>query len=84
MDITEKGLLRSVPKQFPYMFVEWSNITGPRGSLLHIIENESVFKRNFAQDVLAGLLDMPTSKMLRNEKSDLRPIVLFAVMNGDL
>ena len=75
MDITEKGLHRSVPKGFPYVFVQWSNITGPSGSLLHIIEDESVFKRNFAQDVLAGMMDMPTSKMLRNNGEDLSAIV---------
>lgn len=80
MDITEKGLLRSVPKGFPYIFVQWSNITGPTGSLLHIIEDESVFKRNFAQDVLAGMLDLPTSKMLRNSEADLRPIVGLMIL----
>ena len=75
MDITEKGLHRSVPKGFPYVFVQWSNITGPSGSLLHIIEDESVFKRNFAQDVLAGMMDMPTSKMLRNNNENMSVIV---------
>lgn len=80
MDISEKGLIRSVPKGFPYVFVQWSNITGPEGSLVHIIEDESVFKRNFGQDVIAGMMDMPTSKMFRNSDVNLRPIVIIFIV----
>ena len=75
MDTSEKGLLRSVPKGFAYCYVEWSNITGSPGSLVHMIEDEKNFKRNFAQDVLAGMLDLPTSEMLRRIDEDIQSIV---------
>ena len=66
MDIGEKGIQRAVPKGFPYMLVEWETKAGERGALVHVIEDEKVFKRNFAQDVLAGMMDLPTSAMLRS------------------
>ncbi|KAK8797804.1 hypothetical protein WA171_005335 [Blastocystis sp. BT1] len=75
MDTSEKGLLRSVPKGFAYCYVEWSNITGSPGSLVHMIEDEKNFKRNFAQDVLAGMLDLPTSEMLRRSDEDIQAIL---------
>lgn len=75
MDTSEKGLLRSVPKGFAYCYVEWSNITGPAGSMVHMIEDEKNFKRNFAQDVLAGMLDLPTSEMLRRSSEDVAGVV---------
>ena len=75
MDTSEKGLTRSVPKGFAYCYVEWSNITGPAGSLVHMIEDETNFKRNFAQDVLAGMLDLPTSEMLRHSNADINGLV---------
>lgn len=75
MDTSEKGLLRSVPKGFAYCYVEWSSITGPAGSMVHMIEDEKHFKRNFAQDVLAGMLDLPTSEMLRRSSEDVSGVV---------
>lgn len=78
MDTSEKGLLRSVPKGFAYVYVHWSNITGPEGSLTHIIEDEKSFKRNFAQDVLAGMMDLPTSEMLRNSEESVQSVVRTA------
>ena len=40
-----------------------------------MIENETNFKRNFAQDVLAGMLDLPTSEMLRHSNADINGLV---------
>ncbi|KAK8831173.1 hypothetical protein WA577_003344 [Blastocystis sp. JDR] len=79
MDIGEKGIQRAVPKGFPYMLVEWETKAGERGALVHVIEDEKVFKRNFAQDVLAGMMDLPTSAMLRSGSQEtasvLRPFL---------
>ena len=75
MDTSEKGLQRSVPKGFAYVYVHWSNITGAEGSLTHVIEDEKTFKRNFAQDVLAGMMDLPTSKMLRYSEASIQSVV---------
>lgn len=75
MDTTEKGIQRSVPKGFPYVYVQWSDITGPAGSLTHVIEDEKKFKRNFAQDVLAGMMDLSTSEMLRRSEDSVQIVV---------
>lgn len=40
-----------------------------------MIEDEKNFKRNFAQDVLAGMLDLPTSEMLRRSSEDVAGVV---------
>lgn len=75
MDIGEKGIQRAVPKGFPYVLVEWETKSGERGALVHVIEDEKVFKRNFAQDVLAGMMDLPTSAMLRNGSQETASVV---------
>ena len=36
---------------------------------------EKIFKRNFAQDVLAGMMDLPTSAMLRNGSQETASVV---------
>ena len=59
MDIGDKGIQRSIPKDFPYVYVQWSGITGAPGAFAHVIEDEKVFRYNFAQEVLAGMLDIP-------------------------
>ena len=66
MDTSEKGLLRSVPKGFAYCYVEWSNITGPAGSLVHMIEDE------IAQHVIKRATGMRQFKA----KADLASILL--------
>ena len=75
MDTTEKGIQRSVPKGFPYVYVQWSDITGPAGSLTHVIEDEKKFKHKYAQDVLAGMMDLSTSEMLRRSEDSVQIVV---------
>ena len=45
--------------------------------MTHVIEDEKTFKRNFAQDVLAGMMDLPTSKMLRYSESSIQSVVEY-------
>ena len=82
MDIGEKGIQRAVPKGFPYMLVEWETKAGERGALVHVIEDEKVFKRNFAQDVLAGMMDLPTSAMLRSGSQETASVVGSAMRDS--
>lgn len=56
IDTTKKGIINSVPKGFPYCHIEWSNITGPAGGYAHSIENENEFPRDFALDVISGMI----------------------------
>eukprot|EP00593_Proboscia_inermis_P015508 CAMPEP_0171325710 /NCGR_PEP_ID=MMETSP0816-20121228/116983_1 /TAXON_ID=420281 /ORGANISM="Proboscia inermis, Strain CCAP1064/1" /LENGTH=155 /DNA_ID=CAMNT_0011824959 /DNA_START=225 /DNA_END=692 /DNA_ORIENTATION=- len=46
----EKGLRRSIPKNFPYIHVEWDD-----GGFAQIIES-SAFNKDFALDTIAGMM----------------------------
>ena len=48
---TEKPLRRCVPKNFPYLVVEWEG-----GGLLHVVEEEKGIQKNFLVEVVAGML----------------------------
>ena len=50
-----KGLRGAVPPNFPYFHVEF----GMRGGYVHVIDDETRWRRDFARDILAGLLDLP-------------------------
>ncbi|EQC32590.1 hypothetical protein SDRG_09907 [Saprolegnia diclina VS20] len=53
IDTTEKGLQRSIPPQFAYFHVEWSN-----GGYGHIIEDAAQFPKDFGMDILSGILEV--------------------------
>ena len=50
-----KGLRGAVPPNFPYFHVEF----GMKGGYVHVIDDETRWRRDFARDILAGLLDLP-------------------------
>lgn len=56
INTSKKGINKSVPKGFPYCHIEWSDITGPSGGYAHSIENEKEFPRDFALDVISGMI----------------------------
>ncbi|KDO17759.1 hypothetical protein SPRG_16801 [Saprolegnia parasitica CBS 223.65] len=53
IDTTGKGLQRSIPPQFAYFHVEWSN-----GGYGHIIEDAAQFPKDFGVDILSGILEV--------------------------
>jgi hypothetical protein len=66
IDTTNKGIRRSVPKNFPYFHVEFG-LTG--GGFAHIVEDEEKFPRNFGRDTVLGMLDMEPERLHRKRKS---------------
>lgn len=46
--------MKSIPKDLPYFAVSFGN----EGGFAHIIEDERLFPRNFAEEVIGGMLDL--------------------------
>lgn len=53
-----KGLLRSVPKDFPYFHVEF----GLKKGFVHVIDGESRWKSNFDVDIIRGMFGLPEDR----------------------
>ena len=56
IDTSKKGIRRSVPPNFPYFHVEWSNLTGPPGGYCHVIDDQNIFKSSFGRETLLPLI----------------------------
>lgn len=63
MSTRDKGLRRTIPKKFPYFYVEWELNRG----YAQIIESSS-FPKDLAQDTLAGMLGMDPIRFRRKQK----------------
>lgn len=50
-----KGLRGTIPANFPYFHVEFNM----RGGFVHVIDDETKWRRNFGRDILIGLLNLP-------------------------
>jgi hypothetical protein len=59
----DKGLRRSIPKRFPYFYVEWA--PGSDG-FAQIIETQS-FPKDFGVDTVAGVLEMDPIRFRRKQ-----------------
>jgi hypothetical protein len=59
----DKGLRRSIPKRFPYFYVEWA--PGSDG-YAQIIETQS-FPKDFGADTVAGALEMDPIRFQRKQ-----------------
>lgn len=54
VDLSGKDVRRAVPKGLPYFFVDF----GLQSGYAHVIEDEKIFPRNFAQEIIGGMLDI--------------------------
>ncbi len=61
IDTRERGLWRSVPKNFPYFSVEF----GLGGGFAHVIEDETKFRDTWGLEILCGVLGEPAQIVLR-------------------
>lgn len=54
IDLSGKDVRKAVPKGLPYFFVDF----GLQSGYAHVIEDEKIFPRNFAQEIIGGMLDV--------------------------
>jgi CWF19-like protein 2 len=90
------GLQRSVPRNFPYFYVQFGM---ENGGYAHVIEDESLFQADFGKTVICGMLEEPAQILLRAKRepmaNELKRVESFAsqwkpfnwtrrLRNGDL
>jgi len=67
VDTREKGLWRSIPKNFPFFSVEF----GTGGGFAHVIEDRDTFNPAWGKSVLCGMLGEPAQVVLRAKRAPL-------------
>eukprot|EP00094_Tigriopus_californicus_P008183 TCALIF_07879-PA protein Name:"Similar to cwf19l2 CWF19-like protein 2 (Xenopus tropicalis)" AED:0.03 eAED:0.04 QI:26/1/0.5/1/0/0/2/170/654 len=65
INLRDKPLKRAVPKGLPYFHVDFGLDSG----FAHVIEDEALFPRNFAQEIIGGMLDLEP-RVWRNPKRE--------------
>lgn len=70
VDLSGKDVRRAVPKGLPYFAVDFGLDPG----FAHVIEDEKMFSKNFAQEIIGGMLDLDHSlwRKQRQENFDLQ------------
>ncbi|KAK9823428.1 hypothetical protein WJX72_002672 [[Myrmecia] bisecta] len=66
IDTRAKGLRGSIPPNFPYFHVEFGLTAG----YVHVIDDETKFKRDFGRSIMVGLLRLPDEDMHRQAKQE--------------
>ncbi|KAH0556521.1 CWF19-like protein 2 [Cotesia glomerata] len=68
VDLDRKNVRQAIPKGLPYFAVNF----GTQGGFAHVIEDEKLFPRNFAQEIIGGMLDLDSHmwRKPRKEKFD--------------
>ncbi|XP_043290104.1 CWF19-like protein 2 [Venturia canescens] len=57
IDLSNKDVRQAIPKGLPYFSVNFGN----HGGFAHVIEDEKLFPKNFAQEIIGGILDLDHS-----------------------
>lgn len=68
VDLTNKGLRLSVPKNLPYFHVEFDPQI--HQGFAHVIEDEKYFPRNFGKEIVGGMLGIDYNCLYKNKKED--------------
>lgn len=58
VSLKDRDVRRAIPKGLPYFSVSF----GMNEGFAHVIEDERLFPRNFAQEIIGGMLDLHHSK----------------------
>lgn len=64
IDTSQRGLRRSIPKDFPYFHVEF----GLNRGFVHVIDDEKQFKSSFGLNVIRGMLGIREEDMYRRRR----------------
>eukprot|EP00727_Mastigamoeba_balamuthi_P005807 m51a1_g1846 hypothetical protein (790) ;mRNA; f:583903-586342 len=65
IDTRGRGLHRSIPKDFPYFFVDFNG----EGGFVHVVEDEGKFPHYFGRSVVAGMLELGPESYLKPRRS---------------
>ncbi|KAK0168559.1 hypothetical protein PV327_002345 [Microctonus hyperodae] len=57
VDLNHRNVRQVIPKGLPYFAVNFGN----HGGFAHVIEDEKMFPRNFAQEIIGGMLDLDSN-----------------------
>ncbi|XP_021916125.1 CWF19-like protein 2 isoform X2 [Zootermopsis nevadensis] len=70
VDLKGKNVRRAIPKGLPYFAVDF----GLESGFAHVIEDEKMFPKNFAQEIIGGMLDLDHSlwRKQRRENFDMQ------------
>ncbi|XP_055937942.1 CWF19-like protein 2 [Argiope bruennichi] len=68
IDLTRKGLRRSVPKSLPYFCISFD--PSVHAGFAHVIEDEKQFPKHFGKEVVGGMLDIDYHHLYKNKKDD--------------
>ena len=66
-----KNIQKAIPKGLSYFAVKF----GMDDGFAHVIEDEQLFPRNFAQEIIGGMLDADPSLWRRPQKQDLEGVI---------
>lgn len=66
VDLSKKDVRASIPKGLPYFMVDF----GDYGGFAHVIEDEELFPRNFAQEIVGGMMDLDSNTWRRPRKQN--------------
>ncbi|XP_014513706.1 CWF19-like protein 2 [Vigna radiata var. radiata] len=64
IDTSQKGLRNSIPKHFPYFYVEF----GLNKGFVHVIDDEKQFNSSLGLNVLRGMLQLAEEDMYRRRR----------------
>ncbi|XP_045773457.1 CWF19-like protein 2 homolog isoform X1 [Maniola jurtina] len=65
VDLKGKNIRKGVPKGLPYFWIDF----GMEPGFAHVIEDQQLFPKNFAEEVIGGMLDLDHS-IWRNPKKE--------------
>ncbi|XP_075976827.1 CWF19-like protein 2 homolog [Anticarsia gemmatalis] len=70
VDLKGKNIRRGVPKGLPYFWIDFGMDPG----FAHVIEDQHLFPRSFAEEIIAGILDLDVGawKNPRRERGDVQ------------
>uniref|UniRef100_A0A1I8Q4H1 Cwf19-like C-terminal domain-containing protein n=1 Tax=Stomoxys calcitrans TaxID=35570 RepID=A0A1I8Q4H1_STOCA len=76
VSLRNKSLRSCIPKGLPYFWVHFGMDTG----FAHVIEDEERFPRNFAQEIIGGMLHLDPNKWrrLQKEQNIITKVKMFA------
>ncbi|PNF29390.1 CWF19-like protein 2 [Cryptotermes secundus] len=66
VDLSGKDVRRAVPKGLPYFAVDFGLDSG----FAHVIEDEKMFPKNFAQEIIGGMLDLDHSLWRKQRREE--------------